>query len=75
MLATAAQLPAEPHGWVAEAKLDGARVCGGEAQLDGARVCGGEAQLFSRPGNHLSARFPEVTAALGHRAAGPRSNP
>ena len=29
-----------------------------------ARVCGGEAQLFSRPGNHLSARFPEVTAAL-----------
>lgn len=25
MLATAAQLPAAPHGWVAEAKLDGAR--------------------------------------------------
>jgi len=65
MLATAGQLPTEARGWVAEAKLDGARAA--------ARVYGGGAQLFSRPGNHLSARFPEVTAALataldGHRA-------
>jgi bifunctional non-homologous end joining protein LigD len=56
MLATAGQLPADARGWVTETKLDGCRSM--------ARVYGEGAQLFSRPGNQLAARFPEVTAAL-----------
>ena len=38
----------------------------GEARWRAGRRAGvrGEAQLFFRPGKHLSARFPEVTAAL-----------
>jgi DNA-binding CsgD family transcriptional regulator len=56
MLATAGQLPTNAQGWVAEAKLDGCRSM--------ARVYGEGAQLFSRPGNQLSTRFPEITAAL-----------
>ena len=56
MLATAGQLPADARGWVAEAKLDGCRAL--------ARVADDGAQLFSRPGNQLSTRFPEITAAL-----------
>jgi bifunctional non-homologous end joining protein LigD len=56
MLATAGQLPTNARGWVAEAKLDGCRSM--------ARVYEQGAQLFSRPGNQLSTRFPEITAAL-----------
>jgi len=56
MLATAGKLPTNAQGWVVEAKLDGCRCI--------ARVYGEGAQLFSRPGNQLSTRFPEITAAL-----------
>ncbi len=57
-------LPTAPRGegWVAEIKHDGARGI--------ARVHHGQVLLQSRPGNTLTARFPEVTTALAAQLDG-----
>mgnify|MGYP003609229053 CR=1 FL=1 len=50
--------PPAGAGWIAEIKHDGARGL--------ARVHDGQVLLQSRPGNNLTGRFPEVTAALSN---------
>lgn len=49
---------APPRGdhWTVELKADGARAM--------TAVHGGEVRIRSRPGNSLSSRFPDVTAAV-----------
>jgi bifunctional non-homologous end joining protein LigD len=61
MLATAGPPPTST-GWIAEAKYDGARAM--------SRVCAGRTEIFSRPGNRLTRRFPEIIDALASVLAG-----
>jgi bifunctional non-homologous end joining protein LigD len=56
MLAAPAQRLPEGEGWAFEVKWDGYRI--------GARVRSGAARLWSRAGNDVSAKYPEIVAAL-----------
>ena len=61
MLATAAQLPAEPHGWVAEAKLDGVGLLPGTENGDDAVTF--DEDEDGGVGRHLDGVIVAVTAS------------